>query len=85
MAITAASVSVGTSATALNTQGGGSRLLIQNTGGQAVTVGGSTVAAGAGWTIPITTGTLDVRVMPGDVLYGIVASATSTVLVTRIG
>jgi hypothetical protein len=85
MAVTAASVAMTTTAAALNVAGNAQTLYLQNTGANAVTVGPAGVVAAQGWVIPATTGTLTITVGVGEVLYGLTASATSTVLVTRTG
>lgn len=82
-AIVGSSVSVTTAATALNTAAtDGCTLFIQN-GATAIAVGGSTVTATTGPLIAATTGTLTIQLKPGQVLYGITAASTSTVLVLQ--
>jgi len=82
-AIANASVSVTTAATALNTAvTEGTTLFIQN-GAVAIAVGGSAITATTGPLIAATTGTLTIQLKPNQVLYGITAASTSTVLVLQ--
>lgn len=81
-AVSTGSVSVTNAATALNTASTeGSTLLIQN-GATAIAVGGSTITATTGPIVAIS-GSLTIQLKPGQVLYGITASSTSTVLVLQ--
>lgn len=85
MAITSGTVSVTTAATALNVKGGFQYLYITNTDATNVlTIGPSTVTAGAGRTVAVSGGSIEVRVMPGDILYGI-SAGTIAVGVTIVG
>lgn len=84
MAVSNAQISVGTTATALNTAStSGQRLWILN-GATAVALGDSAVTTANGYTLAIS-GTLAVSLAPGEVLYGRVGTGTSTVQVLRSG
>lgn len=84
MALTSAQVSVTTSATALNTAGGGQRLHLTNQGASAVVLGGSTVTTTTGYSLAASASTV-ITVGPGEILYGIVASGTVNVGIVRTG
>lgn len=82
-------VSVGTTATRLDTSTAGgmgrSSLALYNAGTVDVDLGGSTVTAGAGFALP-SGRSISVDVLSGDAgLYGIVASGTATVHVLQVG
>lgn len=82
MAMSASTVSVGTSATLIysvpTTTALGSSLLVANTGAATVFVGDSGVTTGAGF--PVNAGQqVSIGLTGGESLYGIVASGTVTV------
>ena len=67
-------------ATALNTaDGSGQRLKLKNTGAGIIDLGDSGVTDGNGYELA-NAAVLDVEVSPGDVLFGISASAASNVV-----
>lgn len=78
MAVTSASTSVTTAATALNTAGDGGTLVIQN-GATAMAIGPSTVTATTG-PLLAAAAIIQIALKPGQVIYGITAASTSTVL-----
>ena len=85
MPITAKSVTITTSPTAIYTavSNGCHIHLFSDSGGQDVTLGPATVVAGAGYTlVAAARGTVEMHLPPGETLYGIVASSTHVVRVT---
>lgn len=84
MAVTAARITVSTSAVALNTAStAGVQLTLKNTSANAADLGASTVAAGAGFDLA-SGATVTVDLGPGDVLYAIrSAAADATIAVLR--
>lgn len=86
MAVTSAQVSVGTTATALNTAGtSGQRLVVSNAGTNDVLLGPSGVTTVTGLALAATDGPIVIELAPGEVLFGIVATGTETVQVLRSG
>lgn len=84
MALSNAQVSVGTTATALNTASSSWAFLTISvpSGGQTVFLGDSAVTTTNG--LGVAAGaTVNVRIAPGDVLYGRVAATTQTTHVLR--
>lgn len=87
MPITAKSVTITTSPTAIHTAAGnGCHIhLFSDSGGQDVTLGPATVVAGAGYTlVAAARATMEIHLPPGETLYGIVASATHVIRVTAL-
>jgi hypothetical protein len=87
MAVVAAQVSVGTTATLLSADadGEGASVLVQAPAGAALFVGGPGVTAATGFSIPAGT-TLAVDLpKTNDQLWGILASGTGTAGVLRVG
>lgn len=84
MAVTAAPVTVATTATALNVQGGAQRLKLSNPAGQTVFLGPVGVTTATGYPLLAST-VLPVDLAPGEVLYGIVAATTAIVSVLKTG
>lgn len=84
MAVTAARVTVSTSAVALNTASpDGQQLTLKNTSANAADLGASGVTAGAGFDLAAGA-TVTVTLKPGDVLYAIrSAAADATIAVLR--
>lgn len=81
MAISAARVTVATTAVALNTASSSGQVLLITNGSAAVDLGDDTVASGAGYEVAAS-GTVTVDIKPGDVLYAI-CGTTSDVQVLR--
>lgn len=87
MPITAKSVTITTSPTAIHTAAGnGCHIhLFSDSGGQDVTLGPATVVAGAGYTlVAAARATMEIHLPPGETLYGIVPSATHVIRVTTL-
>lgn len=84
MAVSAARVTVSTSAVALNTAStSGQRFQLKNTSANAADLGPAGVTAGAGFDLAAGA-TVGVFVQPGDVLYAIrSAAADATIAVLR--
>ena len=85
MPITAKSVTITTSPTAIYTavSNGCHIHLFSDSGGQDVTLGPATVVAGAGFTLASSAKVMtEMHLPPGETLYGIVPSATHVVRVT---
>lgn len=85
MAVAAAQVSVGTSATVLNAVDADPQSVLVRSPSAATTsvyVGPSTVTTGNGFELPAG-GSLSMDLAAGEQLYGIVASGTQTVHVLR--
>lgn len=84
MAVTAARVTVGTSAVALNTASvGGQTLVIKNVGATlAADLGPSSVTSGGGFEVA-TAAVVTVEVDAGDVLFAISSSTGTTLAVLR--
>jgi hypothetical protein len=84
MSVTAARVTVSTSAVALNTAGtAGISLLLKNTSANAADLGPSTVTAGAGFDLAAGASVV-VGLDPGDVLFAIRSAAVdATIAVLR--
>jgi hypothetical protein len=84
MAVTAARITVSTTAVALNTAtSGGVDLYIKNTSANAADLGASTVTAGTGYDLAAGA-SITVQVDAGDVLYAIrSAAADATLAVLR--
>lgn len=84
MAVTAARVTVGTSAVALNTAGtGGQTLVIKNVGATlAADLGPSGVTSGAGFDLSAAA-VVTVELDAGDVLFAISSSTGTTLAVLR--
>lgn len=87
MAVSAAQVTVTTSATALNTAStSGQWLVIANQAGAAVFLGPSNVTTATGLSVAASsTLATTVFLAPGEVLYGIVTTGTQVVHVLRTG
>lgn len=80
MAVTAARVTVSTTAVALNTADStGQRLVIKNTSANAADLGASTVTAGAGFDLAADA-TVTVELDSGEVLYAIRSDAEDATL-----
>lgn len=84
MAITSAQISVGTTATALNTATSSGQRLVVTPVTTAVVLGASTVTATTGLSVAAGT-VVYVDLQPGETLYGIVSSGTTTTHVLRSG
>ncbi len=85
MPITAKSVTITTSPTAIHTaaSNGCHVHLFSDSGGQDVTLGPATVVAGAGFTLNSSSKIMtEMHLPPGETLYGIVSSSTHVVRVT---
>lgn len=84
MAVSAARVTVSTTAVALNTAStAGQTLVLKNTSANAADLGASTVAAGAGFDLAASA-TVTVELAAGDVLFAIrSAAADATIAVLR--
>ncbi|HWP38940.1 MAG TPA: hypothetical protein VNL18_15445 [Gemmatimonadales bacterium] len=84
MAVSAARVTVSTTAVALNTaSSSGMRLLLKNTSANAADLGASNVTAGAGFDLAAGA-TVTVELQPFDVLFAIrSAAADATIAVLR--
>lgn len=85
MPITAKSVTITTSPTAIHTaaSNGCHIHLFSDSGGQDVTLGPATVVAGAGFTLTSSSKVMtEMHLPPGETLYGIVPSSTHAVRVT---
>lgn len=91
MAIKHGIVSVGTTATALNTADtsfGAQRatILIQNpTGGATVYIGGSGVTTSSYGYLLAASSELSIDILPDEVLYGVVSTSTQNVAVLKQG
>lgn len=80
MAVSAARLTVGTSPVALNTAAGcGERLTVFNGSANAADLGGPTVAAGAGYSLPANT-SVSLELDPGDQVFAIRSAAADAVL-----
>lgn len=84
MAVTAARLTISTSAVALNTAStSGQKLVIKNTSANAADLGAAGVAAGAGFDLAAGA-TVTVELQPQDVLFAIrTAAADATLAVLR--
>lgn len=81
MALTAARVTVSTTAVALNTAHPTkpTKMFITNTSANAADLGGSGVTAGAGFSLPANA-SASIELDPGDVLFAIRSAAADAVL-----
>lgn len=86
MAVQAAQVSVGTTATRLSEDAGrdGVSLLVQAPAGATLFVGGADVSAATGFPVPAGT-TLAVDLPSHDELFGVLASGAGDAAVLRVG
>lgn len=87
MAVVAAQVSVGTTATLLSADadGGGASVLVQAPAGATLFVGGPGVTAGTGFGIAAGTSLSVDLPGPNDQLFGILTTGTGTAAVLRVG
>lgn len=86
MAVVAAQVNVGTTATLLSADEGrdGSSVLVQAPSGVTLYVGGSGVTTTTGFPVPPGQ-TLSVDLPSFDAIYGVLASGSATASVLRVG
>lgn len=89
MALDNASVTVSTTPTQLSgldtDKSIGQTVFLSNTGAQVLTVGGPTVTATTGFNIASGANLGPLYLGPGEILYGIVSTSTTTVGVLRTG